>query len=134
MQLSNGVSNPAGMWLGHLLFDGIPGLIIATVAAVVFAVMQSDQFKFIPLLVCYFLQPSLVLRIYRGFQWFVMVLYGYTSTLFAYCISRISSSGLAAFSILAGYQVIMFMARTNILSLIWSTPDMSSSSTSPGIF
>ena len=51
MQLSNGVSNPAGMWLGHLLFDGIPGLIIATVTAAVFATTQSDQFRFIPLLV-----------------------------------------------------------------------------------
>ena len=123
MQLSNGVSNPAGMWLGHLLFDGIPGLIIATVITAVFAATQSDQFKFLPLLVCHFLQASLVLRIYRSFQWFVMVLYGYTSTLFAYCISRISSSGLAAFSICAGYQVVMFMARTNILSLIRLAPD-----------
>ena len=54
MQLSNGVSNPAGMWFGHLLFDGIPGLVIATVIAAVFAATQSDQFRFIPLLVCYF--------------------------------------------------------------------------------
>lgn len=51
MQLSNGVSNPAGMWLGHLLFDAIPGVIIATVVAAVFAATQSNQFKFIPLLV-----------------------------------------------------------------------------------
>jgi ATP-binding cassette subfamily A (ABC1) protein 3 len=54
MQLSNGISNPAGMWFGHLLFDGIPGIIIATITAVVFATTQSDQFKFIPLLVCFF--------------------------------------------------------------------------------
>jgi ATP-binding cassette subfamily A (ABC1) protein 3 len=51
------------------------------------------------------------------FQWFVMVLYGYTSTLFAYCISRITSSGLAAFSLCAGYQIIMFMVHINALSL-----------------
>ena len=51
MQLSNGVSNPAGMWLGHLLFDGIPGVVIATVVSAVFAATQSDQFRFIPLLV-----------------------------------------------------------------------------------
>ena len=51
MQLSNGVSNPAGMWLGHLLFDGIPGFVIATVVSAVFAATQSDQFRFIPLLV-----------------------------------------------------------------------------------
>jgi len=59
MQLSNGVSNPAGMWLGHLLFDGIPGLIIATVVAAVVATTQADQFRFIPLLVCIFLQIDL---------------------------------------------------------------------------
>jgi hypothetical protein len=51
------------------------------------------------------------------FQWFVMVLYGYTSTLFAYCISRITASGLAAFSICAGYQVIMFVVHTSVLSM-----------------
>ena len=51
MQLSNGVSNAAGMWFGHLLFDDIPGLIIVTVASTVFAAMQSDQFRFRPLLV-----------------------------------------------------------------------------------
>lgn len=51
MQLSNGISNPAGMWLGHLLFDGIPGIIIATVTSAVFAATRSDQFRFIPLLV-----------------------------------------------------------------------------------
>jgi ATP-binding cassette subfamily A (ABC1) protein 3 len=54
MQLSNGVSNPAGMWLGHLLFDGISGIIIATAVAAVFAATQPDQFRFIPLLVCNF--------------------------------------------------------------------------------
>ena len=123
MQLSNGVSNPAGMWLGHLLFDGIPGIIIATVITAVFAATQSDQFKFIPLLVCHFSSRQFSTSNLRSFQWFVMVLYGYTSTLFAYCISRISSSGLAAFSICAGYQVVMFMARTSILSLTRLAPD-----------
>ncbi len=50
-----------------------------------------------------------------------MVLYGYTSTLFAYCISRKSSSGLAAFSICAGYQVVMFLVHTSVLSVFWLT-------------
>ena len=47
-----------------------------------------------------------------------MVLYGYTSTLFAYCISRKSSSGLAAFSICAGYQVVMFLVHTSVLCVL----------------
>jgi ATP-binding cassette subfamily A (ABC1) protein 3 len=42
-------------------------------------------------------------------QWFIIALYGYTSILFAYCVSLISASALAAFSIVAGYQVVMFM-------------------------
>jgi ATP-binding cassette, subfamily A (ABC1), member 3 len=122
------------MWLGHLLFDGIPGLIVATVVTVVFAAMQFDQFRFLPLLVYKSLFNGLVHSIDTVFQWFVMVLYGYTSTLFAYCISRICSSGLAAFSVCAAYQVIMFMARISIFSLTRLPPEMSSSSTLPGIF
>ena len=51
MQLSNRIPNPAGMWFGHLLFDSILGIIIVTVATAVFAATQSDQFRFIPLLV-----------------------------------------------------------------------------------
>jgi ATP-binding cassette, subfamily A (ABC1), member 3 len=38
-----------------------------------------------------------------------MVLYGYTSILFAYCVSLLSSSALAAFAIVAAWQVVMFM-------------------------
>jgi ATP-binding cassette subfamily A (ABC1) protein 3 len=43
MQLSNGLTNPVGLWLGHLLFDSVFVLIIATVVTVIFAV-ASDQF------------------------------------------------------------------------------------------
>ena len=43
MQLSNGLTNPAGLWLGHLLFDGISCTIMATIVVVVFTV-ASDQF------------------------------------------------------------------------------------------
>lgn len=42
-------------------------------------------------------------------QWFVMVLYGITATLFAYCVTLFMSSPLASFAITAGYQVIMFL-------------------------
>ena len=44
-------------------------------------------------------------------QWFVMVLYGITATLWAYCVSLIMSSPLASFAIAAGYQVVMFLVR-----------------------
>lgn len=45
-------------------------------------------------------------------QWLVLVLYGITATLFAYCASLFSASPLAAFAAVAGYQVIMFIVRT----------------------
>ncbi|KIM34443.1 hypothetical protein M408DRAFT_60324 [Serendipita vermifera MAFF 305830] len=90
MQLSNGIANPASLWFGHLMFDGMFGVIVSIIVAVVFSKV-STQFSYIPLL------------------WFVMFLYGYTSILFAYCVSLLSASALAAFSIVAGYQVLMFM-------------------------
>jgi hypothetical protein len=42
-------------------------------------------------------------------QWVVLVLYGITATLFAYCASLFVASPLAAFATVAGYQVIMFV-------------------------
>ena len=41
MQFSNGLSNPAGLWLGHLMFDSIPTLVVATVLTIVFAAWSS---------------------------------------------------------------------------------------------
>ena len=58
------------------------------------------------------------------------MLYGITGALFAYCITLIVSSTLAAFAIVAGYQIIMFVVSTvcptpesystkNALSFTW---------------
>ena len=44
MQLSNGLSDPVGMWLGHLLFDSMFGVIAATIITIVFAT-ASNQFN-----------------------------------------------------------------------------------------
>lgn len=111
MQLSNGIANPASLWLGHLLFDGMFGVVVAIIIAVVFSKV-STQFSYLGLYVStlsvqspYFLRPL---------QGFTMVLYGYTSILFAYCVTLFSASALAAFSIVAGYQVIMFMLYVSI--------------------
>jgi ATP-binding cassette subfamily A (ABC1) protein 3 len=106
MQLSNGIANPASLWFGHLLFDGMFGVIVATVVAAVFATV-SKQFSYIGLFVG--VQPLFVCKVTHKIQWFILVLYGYTSILFAYCVSLLSASALAAFSVIAGYQVIMFM-------------------------
>ena len=43
MQLSNGLSDPIGLWLGHLLWDSVFGVIIATIIVIIFAAV-SDQF------------------------------------------------------------------------------------------
>ncbi len=41
MQFSNGLSNPAGLWLGHLLFDSIFGILCATIMTIVFAAKST---------------------------------------------------------------------------------------------
>jgi hypothetical protein len=38
-----------------------------------------------------------------------MVLYGLAASLFSYCMSLLTTSPLAAFAAVAGYQVIMFI-------------------------
>jgi hypothetical protein len=42
MQLSNGLTNPAGLWLGHLLFDGAVCMILAAIIIIVFAVASAE--------------------------------------------------------------------------------------------
>ncbi|KAF7436184.1 hypothetical protein PC9H_003010 [Pleurotus ostreatus] len=90
MQFSNGLSNPVGLWIGHLLFDSICGVIIATVVVIVF-VAASNQFHGL------------------GLLWLVLVLYGIVGALFAYSVALFMPSPLAAFAAVAGYQIIMFI-------------------------
>lgn len=90
MQFSNGLSNPVGLWLGHLLFDIVPTTIASIVIVVVFAV-ASNQFAGL------------------GYLWLVLFLYGIAGVLLAYCGALITSSPLAAFAAVAGYQVIIFV-------------------------
>ncbi|KAK7049037.1 hypothetical protein R3P38DRAFT_3307634 [Favolaschia claudopus] len=90
MQFSNGLHNPVGMWLRDLAFDSIFTVIMATIVIIVFAA-ASNQFHGL------------------GFFWLVIVLYAIAGTLFAYMVSLIVSSPLAAFAAVAGYQIIMFV-------------------------
>ncbi|KAL0575023.1 hypothetical protein V5O48_006952 [Marasmius crinis-equi] len=90
MQFSNGLTNTAGLWLGHLLFDSIFSVISSTIIIVIFAT-ASNQFHG------------------AGLFWLVMLLYGIAGTLFAYCVSLVVSSPLAAFATVAGYQVVIFV-------------------------
>ncbi|TFK92820.1 P-loop containing nucleoside triphosphate hydrolase protein [Polyporus arcularius HHB13444] len=103
MQFSNGLSNPAGLWLGHLLFDSIFGIVCATIMTIVFAA-KSTLFQGL------------------GYLWFIMVLYSYTGILFAYLVSVWIKSPLAAFAVTAAYQIIIFglYLAAYMLSLTYS--------------
>lgn len=50
MQLSNGIANPASLWFGHLMFDGMFGVVVSIVVVVAFSKV-STQFSYLPLFV-----------------------------------------------------------------------------------
>ncbi|KAI0321250.1 hypothetical protein OF83DRAFT_1100473 [Amylostereum chailletii] len=89
MQFSNGLSNPMGLWLGHLMFDTVFVLFLSSIIVIVFST-ASNQFHGL------------------GFFWLILVLYGIAGALFAYCVSLATTSPLAAFAVAAAYQIIMF--------------------------
>ena len=43
MQFSNGLSNPIGLWLGHIMFDAIKVVILSTAIIIVYAAAASQQ-------------------------------------------------------------------------------------------
>ena len=43
MQFSNGLSNPVGLWLGHIMFDATKVIIISTIIIIVYAVAARQQ-------------------------------------------------------------------------------------------
>ena len=58
MQFSNGLSNPVGLWLGHVMFDSIFVVIVSTIITIIFAT-GSNQFHGLGFVVSFRL-PSLV--------------------------------------------------------------------------
>lgn len=44
MQMSNGLGDPIGLWLGHLMFDTIISVILSTVIVIIFAAV-TNQFS-----------------------------------------------------------------------------------------
>ncbi|KAG1725891.1 uncharacterized protein EDB91DRAFT_1086964 [Suillus paluster] len=101
MQLSNGLSDPIGLWIGHLLWDSIFSVTLATIIIIIFAV-TTNQFHGL------------------GFFWVVLVLYGIVGALFAYCVSLFMSSPLSSFAAVAGYQIAMYSSST-IITIIHFT-------------
>ncbi len=44
MQLSNGLTDPIGLWLGHLMYDTIAVVVLSTIIIIVFAAVASGHF------------------------------------------------------------------------------------------
>lgn len=53
MQLSNGLTNPIGLWLGHLMFDVIWSILLSSIIIIIFATV-SNKFHGLGFLVCFF--------------------------------------------------------------------------------
>ena len=51
MQFSNGLNNPVGLWLGHLLFDSIFSVVVASIICLLFFGLSRIHFNEIGLLV-----------------------------------------------------------------------------------
>ncbi|KIM38139.1 hypothetical protein M413DRAFT_420628 [Hebeloma cylindrosporum] len=101
MQSSNGLTNPIGLWLGHLMFDMISSVLLSTIIIIIFATVAHQFYGL-------------------GFLWLVLVLYGVSAALFAYCLSLMVSSPLAAFAIVAGYQFIIFVLYVSAYLFIFT--------------
>lgn len=86
---SNGAA-PVSLWLGHLLHEMPAILFVSTVITVVFAVATSQ-----------FNGP--------GYVWLCFVLYGVSATLYAYLFALWLGSALAAWAVVAGTNVILFL-------------------------
>jgi len=108
MQFSNGLSNPIGLWLGHIMFDATKVVIISTVIITVYATAASQQMHGLGFLVS--VRPyDWNLSYLNTAQWFILVQYGITAALFAYCASLFASSPLGAFATVAAYQFVIFI-------------------------
>ncbi|KAH9937769.1 P-loop containing nucleoside triphosphate hydrolase protein [Epithele typhae] len=94
MHFSNGLSNPAGLWLGHLIFDAMTTTFAATLLVVVWAGKYAFFFHGL------------------GYLWLVMMLYGIASILYAYLFTLYFKSPLGAWAAIAVWHVILFLLYT----------------------
>ncbi|TFK42145.1 hypothetical protein BDQ12DRAFT_703521 [Crucibulum laeve] len=90
MQFSNGLANPLGLWLGHLLFDSIISFVVALGGTIIF-VLLTEQIRDL------------------GIMWFILLLYGLAGTLFAYLVSTLVGSPLAAVLVVGVYQFLVLL-------------------------
>lgn len=87
--ISNGAS-PVALWLGHLIFE-LPGIFfVSAIIVIIFSVITSQFHAPGDLFVCF-------------------VLYGVAVTLWAYFFALFLNSPLAAWALVAGINVILFL-------------------------
>ncbi|CDW98767.1 hypothetical protein, partial [Sporisorium scitamineum] len=89
MALTNGM-RATPLWLGHLLAE-LPVIVISTVPVAVVYTSASDQFAG------------------GGVLWVVLFLYGVASTLQSFVVSLFAPNQLAAFAIVAAWNVLAFL-------------------------
>ena len=82
MQLSNGLTDPIGLWLGHLMFDVIWSILLSSIIIIIFSTV-SNQFHGLGFLVCVFfffrcLKALFLINvhIHSGWFWCFMALPG----------------------------------------------------------
>ncbi|CAA7265337.1 unnamed protein product [Cyclocybe aegerita] len=95
MQVANGLANPLGLWLGHLMFDSLFTVFAATWITIVYGVIR-DKFQGI------------------GLLWLVMCLNGFVGTLLAYIVAILVKSPLGAFGVMVVSQFIIFLVRKSL--------------------
>ena len=86
---SNGAT-PVSLWLGHLLFE-LPGIVLASAVITILFFVLTSQFA----------GP--------GYLFICFVLYGIGATLYAYMFALFLNSPLAAWALVAGINVILFL-------------------------
>lgn len=93
-QYSNGAT-PVSLWLGHLCFE-MPAILVASaiITALFFTLTQQ------------FAGP--------GYMFICFVLYGIASTLYAYMFALFLNSPLAAWALVAGINVILFLLYLSV--------------------
>ncbi|EPS40521.1 hypothetical protein H072_5599 [Dactylellina haptotyla CBS 200.50] len=89
LHYSNGV-RAGSLWIAYTVFDFIFVLLIAVISTIVLAASSSVWWNV-------------------GHLYAVFMLYGLAAVLFAYVVSLLAKSQLAAFAMVAGYQAVMFL-------------------------
>ncbi|GLB44403.1 putative ABC-2 family transporter protein [Lyophyllum shimeji] len=90
MQASNGLSNPIGLWLGHLVFDSILSPIVAAVFVAFFNHIRGRGLGL-------------------GLLWLIAFLYTVAATLLSYCAAVLTGSPIGAFALVVTYQLVLFI-------------------------